>query len=499
MSFNLTKSDRIVIYGASALAVEWAKEAIEKGFHILAFLDRDKRKTGIIHGVKVFTPENWKSEQERNIIVIIMLQNALNHDGIAKMLYQKYIKKIIFFPIETLNRNSKNVECLRGIYNTCIHFDFADEIKNIPEYQELNEKKIKEDGIINEFQGEISVWSPVEICYAEEQSALHVQNDDYTDESKNLADIWINGKNLYKIRPYWELFEYLKGEREDCSLYLKIFGKEGHKSDFPYDNERFLDGRNELFILYMNEYNVRSKFFETSPAEARVDPNGKIYIKDGLHRSIFLLSAGNFWVPVRVKKSYLEKLGIKKIAEQYKKYLTDKGITKLKNPIEHYTFWKFPVERAYLRKLWGEIIRQTDLEEMKENVVWDLSLSDGFFSRNFLRMGIKRNICFVKHNDTSTAMLNKMFNMEQIELIYENVSNLKQKFNKTKFAVINAELILDKRIPYNFLLTQKCIVLDVPLCYAEEVFKHISNDKREIRQVMTYIFKGKVNKAFFIN
>lgn len=55
-----------------------------------------------------------------------------------------------------------------------------------------------------------------------------------------------------------------------------------HKSDFPYDNEKFLADRNELFILYMNEYNVRRKFFETSPVETRADPNGKIIRKDNI-------------------------------------------------------------------------------------------------------------------------------------------------------------------------------------------------------------------------
>lgn len=101
---------------------------------------------------------------------------------------------------------------------------------------------------------------------------------------------YVRGRNLYSLRPYWELFLYLRGETENCKLYLSIFGKKGHTSHENYNDEKLLTDKREIYYLYLKELIGGSRsFFQDSPAEGGVTSNNRVVIYDGLRRSIFYL------------------------------------------------------------------------------------------------------------------------------------------------------------------------------------------------------------------
>lgn len=499
MKFSLTQESQIVLYGASLMAAKWAKHMLEEKYKIIAFIDRYAEKIEKVDNIPVYTLSQWIEFENREAIIIIMLQNAIQHDDIANNLYQNGFNRIIFCPMNSFKKKDNAVIKMKRIYNNCIRFNFNNKIDSIPEYKDIILQIPNLDGIIYKNAKEVVVRVPVELCFADD--AIQGENwrsSDYTEEAEALLNEYVRGRNLYSLRPYWELFLYLRGETENCKLYLSIFGKKGHTSHENYNDEKLLTDKREIYYLYLKELIGGSRsFFQDSPAEGGVTSNNRVVIYDGLHRSIFLLMLGCHWVPVRLYKRELQLMGNRKYLNKIKKYIIDHDVQQIENPIEYHDFYNFPINRCDLTDLWGKLSRMLVKEKFQLKSVFDLSLTNSYFIRNFIRLGIADAKCYIEENDEFTTLVNSLFYMDTIKLI-SDINSIQDIMNQSDFIIINGKLILDKRVSFDQItdLTEKKIcIFDLPLNLGYTI---LNRDNHNIKLLSTYTLEGITMGMYFI-
>lgn len=224
MGFCFHKDAKLVVYGVSKMTCVWTENIQKKGFSVCAFLDRNAKSIGRVMGIPVFCLEEWESLSDA--VIIIMLKNATLHQEVARRLCEKGINQIIFFPISTNGLNIENTSRLRKIYNQCVRQSFDSEISGIPFFRELLEERDKSETIICQYSKEVVLWCPVELCYSIKGGERDViWYSDSTEEAKQLQAKYIFNKNIYNLLPYWELFDFCYGEKDECPLYLKVYGK----------------------------------------------------------------------------------------------------------------------------------------------------------------------------------------------------------------------------------------------------------------------------------
>lgn len=500
MNFELNRDNSIVVYGASLMAISWLEKAVLKGFTIKVFIDKSAEKIKCVRNVPVITLETYCRNADKDDIVIIMLQNVMWHEDIVKNLAKIGVRKVIFFPMTSRKiANKEDLSSLRIKYHECIKFLFDDSIKDIPILNYF-ESYDGNEGMIWEERDECVVWAPIELCYSIEGiDACDIWKSDYTQEAIQLCEKYLYNKNLFNVYPYWELFSYLKGEMNDCSLYLKIFGREGHIHHEKYDDDVLLKDRNELIEIFKEEACKGNTFFEESPADSGVGKLGRVVIYDGLHRSIFLIDRGYCWIPIRMDGKSYKYLYNGEAVQRVKDYLREKHIVELEYPLESFGFYDFPVRHQHLRMIWKEITNEIASRGWILSKVIDCTLTDGYFSRAFYREGIKQIACFSDKENKLLLLINSIFRIDNIKVIC-SICDLRKNIAECEFVILNMKYLRIGEIWNQFLsvpsLKAVC-VYDILVNEAEEILSDIFYG-RKVCLLKRYALDGKINGIYMI-
>lgn len=499
MGFCFHKDAKLVVYGASEMARIWAEKIQKKGFDVCAFLDGDAKSIEQVMGIPVITLEEW--EYPSDAIIIIMLKNATQHREVARHLYEKGVDQIIFFPMSTHGLNMKNVSRLRKVYNQCIRQSFDSEIPGIPFFGELLEERDKSEAIIYQCSKEVVLWCPVELCY----SISGVDRDviwysDCTEDARLLQMKYVFNKNIYNLLPYWELLDFCYGEIEECPLYLKVFGKSTQNRKEIYDDVRLLADRSRLVQLYEEEICKHKgiSFFEESPADALMGEKGKVVIRDGWHRSIFLARRGYKWIPVRITADEYESFFNNVAAEKLYRWLKENKIECLEYPIEHPVFYGYPVQRQDIRDIWHSIANDIERDNLSIRAVVDLSMSHAYFSRLLLREGADAAYFFLDEKDFLTVEINRLFDLYGLYDIREE-KELVAVTGQSVLVIIKRDQ-LDKHREFVNKIREKS---DVTIYVYDVIIRtdtvlHDIFEKRQIQLLRKYVVEGETNGLFVI-
>ncbi len=499
MGFCFHKDAKLVVYGASEMARIWTENILKKGFDVCAFLDRNAKNIGQIMGIPVFTLEEW--ENTSDALVVIMLTNAVQHQEIARRLYQKGVNQVIFFPVSTNGLNIKNVSKLRKVYNQCIRQSFDLEISGIPFFGELLDERDKSEAVIYQYSKEVVLWCPAELCYSiKEMERDAIWYSECTEDKRRLRMKYLSDKNIYNLFPYWELLDFCYGETEECPLYLKIYGKSAQNKKDIYDDGRLLADRSRLVQLYEEEISKHGgiSFFEESPADAVMGEKGKVIIRDGWHRSVFLVRRGYKWIPVRITVDEYERFFNNASAVELYRRLKENKTECLEYPIEHPVFYGYPVQRQNLRDIWHSMANDIEKNDQMIRVVVDLSMSHAYFSRLFIREGANAAYFFSDEKDFLTVEINRLFDLEGLYDIREEEEST-DITGGGALVIIKADQ-LDRHREYVNKIREKSdvtvYVYDV-IMRMTTVLHHIF-EKREIKLLKKYVVEGEMNGLFVI-
>ena len=359
---------KIFLYGVNRYSQELADTLRDSDFQVSAYIDRRAKELKNINGVDVYEMKSVFSDISNKICVIIMLQNAMQHDEIAKELFDKGVEKIIFVPM-LLNYNKVYANDLRRIYNRILLGDL-EEIE-VPYYRMLvqdSELKLDETFYI-ESKNYITLSVSADILYTTIK------------EVNPYADI-----PLVAFKPYDQMFRYFLAEGAgDVKEYLEKYGVNSCNYTHSFTDDDIILQREMLYEIWNEHFQEGIDFFVSSAPLARWNSKGYFNLMEGQHRTLFLIKKGIYYLPVQISREDYERWKNISIADEIK---GDEKVINAKCPIHNPYFQK----NSFYNKISvidSMLQIQQNLPEVlyRDKEILNIDLIYGYYGFNFCRMG----------------------------------------------------------------------------------------------------------------
>lgn len=397
--WDLNKTLKIFLYGVNKYSQKLADTLRDSDFQVLAYIDQRAKELKNINGVDVYEMESIFSDTSNEICVIIMLQNAMQHDEIAKELFSKGVEKIIFVPMLS-GYNKEYANDLRITYNRILQGDF-NKLK-IPYYkmlvQDLN-LKLRET-FYTETENYITITVSADIIYT-----MIGEIEPYSDVP------------LIAFKPYNQMFRYFFVEEVgDIIEYLGKFGiNRCNYTNSLTDNDIVLQ-REKLYEIYNEHFQEGMDFFISSAPLANWNNKGYFNLMEGQHRTLFLLKKGIYYLPVQISREDYEKWKNISIVDEIK---DDEQVINAQFPIPHPYFQK----KSFYNKI-SIIDSMLQLQQnlpaalYKNKEILSIDTICGYYGFNLLRMGGHSVTLFAANNSDKHIMdyLRELYRLQSIDI-----------------------------------------------------------------------------------
>ena len=257
---------RIYLYGCNYRSEVVFSKLKDSGVRVTAFVDRSKK------GANIINPQELEFVDDKdNVCIYICMQNAMQHEIVADMLFRMGFHYIIFLPVSSkYNMQAyKMVELWNKIYEEGIDF-----VIDIPRYENLiNIDREKKNNII---------YAPMELIFTE----------------KNIPNEYVKwqNKHISLYEPYNQLYRYIYEGRELPKEYLQ--------ENFDLHGKKKQSTIRDRIILYeglSSRMNNDSLYYHVMTCPVKVSESGVFNLKDGHHRANLAFHLGKDFLPVRVR------------------------------------------------------------------------------------------------------------------------------------------------------------------------------------------------------
>lgn len=406
------KELKIFLYGVNRYSQELADTLRDSDFQVSAYIDRRAKELKNINGVDVYEMESIFSDISNKICVIILLQNAMQHDEIAKEIFCKGVEKIIFVPM-LLNYNKLYANDLRRIYNRILLGDF-EEIE-VPYYRMLVQDSDLKRGetFYLESKDYITISVSADILYTTMR------------EVEPYADI-----PLVAFKPYNQMFRYFLSEGTgDVREYLEKYGVNSCNYAHSFTDDDVILQREMLYELWNEHFQEGIDFFISSAPLARWNSKGYFNLMEGQHRTLFLLKKGIYYLPVQISREDYEKWKNISIVDEIK---DDEQVINAQVPIPHPYFHK----KSFYNKI--SIIDsmlqiQQNLSESlyRDKEILSIDSICGYYGFNLRRMGGRSVTLFAVDDSDRRTMMSflELYRLEGIDIQTDLKREIYQQFS----------------------------------------------------------------------
>ena len=406
ISFFNSKS-QIILYGVNQYSRKLSQDLLKNKYEVLAYFDIRYKELDRIEDTPVYCLNDnpFQNISKEHIVLIIMLQNALQHDKIVKDAINQGFRKILFLPMSSVFSKTL-ADTMRYNYNKLLAGQF-DKINKLPLMNiEMFEPKMSDkDTVIKREGNQLIVWMPVELIYSNPKDKL---NNDL--KLLRYADVPIAA-----YYPYMQLFYFLKGKKVNSDQYFDEYGKNSCHYSNDFTNYDILIQRSELYMVYKRELNEGMDFFKSSAPVARYNSKGYFNLLEGQHRCVFLVQEQFSYIPIRIS-------------------ITDYTIWKAKNKVKILVDYlkliqvkelNMPLENPYFKSLSSkfQMISSESLiclqeflgsNMMKNCSVLDFTDFQGYYSRNAARMNAESiYLCEYEQSHITDLVLN-LFQLDKL-------------------------------------------------------------------------------------
>lgn len=354
--YTITKSDKMVIYGASFVGRKMLETLKKYGWEVKYFLDKDADVIKEVNGIRVYNPYNDTLEirAEKDIAVIAVTDEA-EHEKIANFLFEKGFEKIILKSYS----DDEEVSTMDMVYNNLVEGRDIENIK-VPFYQK---KELNIDYLSHMYQEKREdtylIEVPLELLFYEEDTVV---------------------RSVYQNKPLLIYFNFLEG-RGGIDTLKELAKKNG--MNLP----RWMEEKRVIY-RHLAEQWQRGKW-KAYPFVER-EKEGRFIVKTALEEVLFCVAKGYRRVTCEVgAEDYGKWLMRDEIAEciaTIKKY----NLSFVYTPITHPFFYDFPCKREEVgyTRLMGicDYFGRLGIE-MQGKRVLDAGTYIGYFAQHFTRMG----------------------------------------------------------------------------------------------------------------
>ena len=256
---------RIYLYGCNHRSEVVFRRLKDSGVGVTAFVDRSKK------GENIINPQELEFVDDKdNVCIYICMQNAMQHEIVADMLFRMGFHYIIFLPVSSkYNMQAyKMVELWNRIYEESIG-----SVIDIPRYENLITRDTDEKNNI--------VYAPMELIFTRKNFLKEYRN-------------WEN-RHISLYEPYNQLYRYIYMGDKTPEEYLKenfdLVGKEKQST---------IRDRVILYESLSRRINDDSRYYHVMTCPVEVSESGVFNLKDGHHRANLAFHLGKDFLPVMV-------------------------------------------------------------------------------------------------------------------------------------------------------------------------------------------------------
>ena len=256
---------RIYLYGCNYRSEVVFRKLKDSGVRVTAFVDRSKKGANIIN-----LQELELVDDKDDVCIYICMQNAMQHEIVADMLFRMGFHYIIFLPISRkYNMQAyKMVELWNRIYEEGIG-----SVIDIPRYENLITRDTDEKNNI--------VYAPMELIFTRKNFLKEYRN-------------WEN-RHISLYEPYNQLYRYIYMGDKTPEEYLKenfdLVGKEKQST---------IRDRVILYESLSRRINDDSLYYHVMTCPVEVSESGVFNLKDGHHRANLAFHLGKDFLPVKI-------------------------------------------------------------------------------------------------------------------------------------------------------------------------------------------------------
>lgn len=425
-NFSFNKKSKILIYGYGKTGKDLHCRLTEQGYHIAGIIDKNAEQ--IANEVKCLAikPEELDIRFTDHII-IITLQNILEHERVVKMLSARGAKNIVY-----LNGSDpeKYQACFRK-YDQLIHgaaindFDFPlASVGNEPE----------RGYYFQEEAGFIIAEIPSQLLF-NSRPLLGINNDSF-----------VNIASFKKYNALYNIVLHGKYDFENFNFYCSF-------SDFEYESkshrtmETYLRDRFLLYQLMQDRYMKHGiSFFRNTPSPALWNrQQGYFNLTDGHHRASFLVNSHIHLIPVRISKKDYDLWYNCYDTEKCRKFIKEQHIANTYTPILHPAF----TDINYSAEKGGSLTATALYKFFEYKAVTGMNILDlnsniSYFSQIFNRMNAANIVSLEPRKDLFglAKLLNQLHYADNIEMHNNDVDEFQAQSNYDVVIMAN-DLSLD--------------------------------------------------------
>lgn len=238
---------------------------------VISFVDKCKM------GINIIKPRELECISNKDdVCIYICMQNAMQHEGVADMLYKMGFKHIVFLPVSNkYNLQAyKMLELWNDIFYNGIHSEFK-----VPHYDSFLIQTIPASHIIH---------VPMELIFTNMKCA---------DQQKKYRK-----KHISLLEPYNQLYRYIYDDGETPLGYLKY----NHNLKGNGKVQQILKDRIDLYEALSNRISNDSLYYSMMACQAKIDQLGRFVLEDGNHRANLAFHLGKDFLPIIVPKGEID-------------------------------------------------------------------------------------------------------------------------------------------------------------------------------------------------
>lgn len=256
---------RIYLYGCNHRSEVVFGRIKASGVRVTAFVDKSKK------GANIINPQELELVDDKdNVCIYICMQNAMQHEIVADMLFSMGFHYIVFLPVSSkYNMQAyKMVELWNRIYEYGINSSIE-----IPRYETfiMDDKSCKNN----------IVYAPMELVFT--NNANFPWYEKWSDKHISLYEVY---NQLYR-------YIYMGGDRPYIYLQdnFKLLCKEKQST---------LRDRVILYESLSARINNDSLYYQNMICPVEVSESGVFNLKDGHHRANLAFHLGKDFLPVKI-------------------------------------------------------------------------------------------------------------------------------------------------------------------------------------------------------
>lgn len=424
---QLSKKTNFVLYGGGEVGNNCYKSLCEKGYHVVAALDKNKSGAHIIEGLYTYKLGEEPDELDKtNFVVMICLANGMIHKDVADQLYTLGYSYIIFLPMKYCLPDEQK-RGLTRLYNYVLLADSFMDTCVVGKYDQYAVPNLSiETGVICETTHNKTVWMGLEMLFSE---SLELWKGD---KEKILTKSKYKDRNIACANPCEDLFNYFAMKNQSYDVYFNSRKKQKSNEE----KEKELKQREELYRLFKREHVKGLGFFIDGAPQVVWNPNNYCNLVGGHHRTLYLLQEGHSLFPVKMSYDDFNKWCNEEVYQKLRVYVYENKIEQFYAPLPHPGFLNFPVQWEDIGKTkLATVMRFFADIDMADMTMLDYSNDEGYFARNFDRAGVKKSV-FANRNVQQTELA-LLFN----SLLYRNdvivkLSGLEELSKNSNFDIV---------------------------------------------------------------